>query len=209
MWTVAADPTAPTPPHVLRQSGVVPQPSFPLCQLATVALKDGFVEVKFKTVGGTNDQAAGVVWRACGATNYYVCRANALENNVVLYKVENGRRTPLDIVGRTGGYGLSTPVHSGQWQTLRVEFRGRRFQVALGGRNLFTVEDDTFQAAGTVGLWTKADSMTLFDDFRCGPPPPGAGSTGKNRRNGGKRTHRSARNLRRRRHRGPGICQPI
>jgi hypothetical protein len=131
-------------------------------------LRDGFVETKFKTVSGEIDQAAGVVWRARDATNYYVCRANALENNVVLYKVENGKRTALDIAGRTGGYGVDVPVAPARWQTLRVTFEGTVFRVRLDDRELFTVEDATFLDAGRVGLWTKADSVTLFDDFRWG-----------------------------------------
>lgn len=167
-WRVVAEPTAPSPPHVLEQAGPVPRPSFPLCLRAGTAVRDGFVEVKFKTVSGAVDQAAGVVWRARDAANYYVCRANALEGNVVLYKVENGRRTALDIVGRTGGYGVDVPVPRGTWQTLRVEFAGPRFRVWLDGRELFAVEDATFREAGQVGLWTKADSVTRFDDFRFG-----------------------------------------
>jgi hypothetical protein len=168
VWRVESDPTAPSPPHVLRQSGLVPKPSFPLSLVDASRLRDGFVEAKFKTLGGTIDQAAGLVWRARDAANYYVCRANALENNVVLYKLENGQRTPLDIVGRTGGYGVEAKVPSGQWQTLRVEFVGPRFRVFLDGRELFTVEDASFAEAGKVGLWTKADSVTAFDDFRWG-----------------------------------------
>lgn len=167
-WRVVADATAPSPLHVLKQSGVVPKPSFPLCLLQAPTLRDGFVEVKFKTISGQIDQAAGVVWRARNATNYYICRANALEDNVVLYKVENGKRTALDIVGRAGGYGVDVKVPPATWQTLRVEFIGPRFQVFLDGRELFAVEDRTFAEAGQVGLWTKADSVTLFDDFRYG-----------------------------------------
>jgi hypothetical protein len=167
-WRVVADPTAPGPPHVLEQAGHVPRPSFPLCLWSGAEVRDGFVEVKFKTVSGEVDQAAGVVWRARDAANYYVCRANALEDNVVLYKVEQGKRTALDLVGRTGGYGLDVKVPRGTWQTLRVEFVGPRFRVWLDGRELFTVEDATFRDAGRVGLWTKADSVTRFDDFRYG-----------------------------------------
>ncbi len=167
-WTIESDATAPSAPQVLQQSGRVSKPSFPLCLLDAPALRDGFVEVKFKTVSGTNDQAAGVVWRARDATNYYVCRANALEDNVVLYKVVAGKRTALDIVGRAGGYGVEAKVPPERWQALRVEFAGQHFKVWLEARLLFEVEDSTFTEAGKVGLWTKADSVTRFDDFRCG-----------------------------------------
>ncbi|MBI4324291.1 MAG: hypothetical protein HY674_03420 [Chloroflexi bacterium] len=168
VWPVAADPTAPSAPNVLKQSGEVPKSSFPLCFRQGSRVQDSFVEVKFKTVSGKVDQAAGVVWRAKDATNYYLCRANALEDNVVLYKVENGKRKSLDIVGRTGGYGVDTKVTPAQWNTLRVEFAGSRFKAQFDSKFLVEVEDATFADAGTVGLWTKADSVTAFDDFRYG-----------------------------------------
>lgn len=168
-WRVAAEATATGSGRVLAQTGQLPKPGFALCLRDGSALRDGFVEVRFKTVSGAVDQAAGVVWRARDAANYYVCRANALENNVVLYKVVNGKRTALDIVGRTGGYGVDVNVAPARWQTLRVEFAGPRFRVELDGRELFAVEDATFAGPGKVGLWTKADSVTWFDDFRYGP----------------------------------------
>jgi hypothetical protein len=107
-----------------------------------------------------------VIWRARDANNYYIFRANAAENNAVLYKTVNGKRSPLDIVGRKGGYGVKETVASGQWHTLRVEFAGNRFKAYFDGKHLFDVEDATFTGAGKVGVWTKADSVTLFDDFR-------------------------------------------
>jgi hypothetical protein len=87
---------------------------------------------------------------------------------VVLYKVEKGKRTALDIVGRKGGYGVKSPVPANQWSTLRVEFSGTRHTVHLNGEELFAVENDLFTAPGKVGVWTKADSVTLFDDFTYG-----------------------------------------
>jgi len=170
-WTVHKDDIAPSRPNVLKQSGWTPKPSFPLCVKTNSSLKNGFVEVKFKPVSGTNDQAAGLVWRYRDAENYYVARAKALEDNVVLYKVEKGKRVALDIVGRTGGYGVKEKVPAQQWSTLRVNFAGYRFAVLLNGKELFTVEDSTFPEAGLLGLWTKADSVTLFDDFRYGVAP--------------------------------------
>ena len=166
-WTVERDPWAPSPPNVLKQSGVA---TFPLCFKTDSRVRDGFVEVRFKAVAGLKDQAGGVVWRARDAQNYYVCRANALENNLVLYKVEAGKRKALDIVGRSGGYGVEVPVAPMVWHTLRVEFIGRLHTVFLDGRKRFEVEDSTFGEAGQVGLWTKADSETLFDDFAYGTP---------------------------------------
>ena len=164
-WTVEKDDTAPSKPNAFKQSG---EATYPVALKDDTSLKDGFVEVKFKAVSGKEDQAGGVIWRAKDADNYYVCRANALEDNVVLYKVEKGKRTSLDIVGRKGGYGVETKVAPQQWHTLRVEFAGGRFKVLFNGKHLFDVEDKTFTDAGKVGLWTKADSVTLFDDFSYG-----------------------------------------
>ena len=164
-WTVEKDDTAPSKSNVLKQSAETPRPSYPLCVKADTNLQDGFVEVKFKSVSGKIDQAAGVVWRYQDKDNYYICRPNALEDNVVLYKVEKGKRTALDIVGRKGGYGVAAPVAKAQWHTLRVTFAGNAFAVVLNGKKLFDVQDDTFKAAGKVGLWTKSDSVMLFDDF--------------------------------------------
>lgn len=164
-WTVEKDDSAPSKPAVLKQSAEVPGPSFPLCIKDGTAIKDGFVEVKFKAVSGKGDQAAGVLWRCADKDNYYICRANALEDNVVLYKVEKGKRTSLEIVGRKGGYGVEEKVAPRTWHTLRVDFGGAKFLVHFDGKKLFEVHDETFKDAGRVGLWTKADSVTLFDDF--------------------------------------------
>ncbi len=124
--------------------------------------------MRFKPVSGKEDQAGGLVFRFVDPDNYYVVRANALEDNVVLYKTVAAKRSSLPVKGRTFGYGVDVDVPSGKWSTLRVEFKGHLFTVFLNGKRLFEVEDDTFKEAGAVGLWTKADSVTLFDDFRYG-----------------------------------------
>ena len=136
--------------------------------MPTMPWIDGYVEVKFKALTGKKDQAAGLVWRCKDAKNYYVVRANALEDNVVLYKMREGKRSSLEIVGRESGYGVDIEVPLAQWGTLRIEFSGTRHSVYLNGKKIFEVEDDTFTKAGMVGLWTKADSVTLFDDFSFG-----------------------------------------
>jgi hypothetical protein len=164
-WEVVADETAPSKPNVLKQSGVA---TYPVCFKNDTSIKDGYVEVKFKPVSGKEDQAGGVIWRCQDKDNYYVARANAAEDNVVLYKTVNGKRTALDIVGRKGGYGVKEKVALSQWHTLRVEFQGSHFKLFFDGKQLFEVEDSTFTEAGKVGLWTKADSVTLFDDFGYG-----------------------------------------
>src|SRR5262245_39934502 len=152
-WTVEQEPTAPSRSKVVKQSG---RADYPLLLKDGTDIKDGFIETKFKAVSGSQDRAAGLVWRAKDANNYYVVRANALEDNVVLYKTVAGVRSPLDIVGRKGGYGIATPVPPNVWHSLRVEFAGSRFRVVYNGQGLFEVEDTTFSAPGRVGLWTKA-----------------------------------------------------
>lgn len=139
---------------------------FPVLVYDGMAAADVDVSVRFRTVSGGVDQAAGLVWRYRDPDNYYVVRANALEDNVVLYKVENGKRSDLPVKGVSGKtYGVDADVPRGAWGTLRVTARGPLFEVYLNGRKLFEVEDVTFRDAGKVGLWTKADSVTQFDDL--------------------------------------------
>ncbi len=170
-WTVEKDPAAATKPNVLKQSGVA---DYAVLLKDYPTLKDGFVEVKGKALSGKEDQAIGVLFRAKDANNYYVCRANALEDNIVFYKAVNGKRSPLDIVGRTGGYGVAAKVPPQQWHTLRVEFAGDTFKVIWNSKEIFQVKDSTFTEAGKTGLWTKADSVTAFDTFTCGDRSPKA-----------------------------------
>ena len=161
-WVVQADGAN----KVLAQADPDPtRARFPVAVLAGVSAADVDLSVRFKPVSGKVDQAAGLVWRFRDENNYYIVRANALEHNVVLYKVENGRRTDLPVKGEGRTYGRKATVPSGAWSTLRVVAQGPRFEVHFNGAKLFEVEDTTFTAAGTVGLWTKADSITLFDDL--------------------------------------------
>lgn len=138
---------------------------FPVAVVSDFSTTDVDVSVRFKPVSGRVDQAAGLVWRYQNEDNYYLVRANALENNVVLYKVERGRRTDLPLMGAGRTYGKAAKVPAGQWSTLRVVATGPRFQVSLNGVALYEVEDATFAGAGRVGVWTKADSITHFDDL--------------------------------------------
>lgn len=116
--------------------------------------------MKFKPISGGEDQAGGLVWRLKDANNYYVARANALEDNVTIYYTVNGRRTEKKRA--------QMKVASRQWHTLRVDFQGRHFTVTYDGKTALAWDDDTFKDAGKVGVWTKADSVTLFDDFTYG-----------------------------------------
>jgi hypothetical protein len=164
-WTVESEETAPSKSKVLKQSG---RATYPLLLKNDTNIKDGFIEIKFKAIGGSQDRAAGVVWRARDASNYYVVRANALEDNFVLYKTVDGVRSALDIVGRKGGYGVAVPVPANTWHSLRIDFKAACFSASFNGKQLFEVEDSTFTDAGKVGLWTKADSVTLFDEVTYG-----------------------------------------
>jgi hypothetical protein len=156
-WAVAADASAPSSPNVLKQSG---SGTFPWCVDKRSSLADGFVEVKMKPLTGREDQAGGVVWRWKDGDNYYVARANALENNVSLYYTEGGSRKTIKYV--------DAPVARDTWHTLRVEFSGRHIRVILDGVARIELDDAHIAGAGALGVWTKADSVTLFDDFRFG-----------------------------------------
>ena len=156
-WTIEVDPTAPSKPNVLKQSG---QATYPVCLKNDTSVQNGFVEVKFKPVSGKQDQAGGVIWRAKDTNNYYVARANALEDNVTIYDTVGGRRTERKRV--------SAKVASNQWHTLRVDFQDQHFTVTFDGMKALEWDDEKFKDAAMVGVWTKADSVTLFDDFAYG-----------------------------------------
>jgi len=157
MWAVVADDSAPSKPNVLKQSG---EAAYPICIKDDTRIQDGFVEVKFKPISGKEDQAGGVIWRCKDADNYYIARANALEDNVTIYHTIKGKRTEKK---RT-----KMKVASNQWHTLKVDFHANHFTVTLDGKKAIEWDDDTFKDAGKVGVWTKADSVTLFDDFAFG-----------------------------------------
>jgi hypothetical protein len=156
-WTVEQDPTAPSKPNVLKQSG---QATYPVCIKDDTSLQNGFVEVRFKPISGKTDQAAGLIWRARDSNNYYVARANALEDNVTIYDTVNGRRTERKA--------MSMKVATNVWHTIRVDFQANHFTVTYDGQKAIEWDDATFKEAGKVGVWTKADSVTLFDDFTYG-----------------------------------------
>lgn len=167
VWVVVEDSSAPSGHLVLAQTDADPTGyRFPVCVLDSVTAKDAEISVKFKPVSGREDQGAGIVWRYRDRDNYYVVRANALEGNVVLYKVQNGKRTDLPLKGEGRTYGKKAPVPSGKWSTLGVTVTGSLFEVVLNGTKLYDVEDTTFPDPGRVGLWTKADSVIRFDDLR-------------------------------------------
>jgi hypothetical protein len=155
-WKVAADDTAPSKPNVLAQSAEGPSPQFNIALAAATSFKDLDLSLKMKAVAGKTDQGGGPVWRAKDAKNYYVCRWNPLEDNFRLYKVVDGKRTQLanaDLKAEPG------------WRTIRVTMKGEQIECYLDGKKVVEAKDDTFKDAGKVGLWTKADAATHFDDL--------------------------------------------
>lgn len=157
-WQVVEDRTAPRGSKVIAEtSGDDTSDRFPLAIYRPVSPANVAVAVAFKPISGKVDQAAGLMVRVKDARNYYIARANALEGNVRLYKVVNGKRQQFA--------GVDIPVHNGQWQRLGLRIEGERLEVSLNGTKLFEASDRTFSGPGMVGLWTKADSLTHFDDF--------------------------------------------
>jgi len=161
-WVVRVDPTAPAGDHVLAQVDTDDTGDrFPVAVADAPVLKDVRLEVRCKPVSGKVDQACGLVFRYRDENNYYLTRANALEDNVRLYHVVNGRRREFA--------GWNGKVAGQTWHTLAVEARGNRFQVHFDGNPVIDAQDDTFQEAGKVGVWTKADSVTHFDALSAKP----------------------------------------
>lgn len=160
VWKVMADKTAPSGTgYVLAQTAKGPNRLFNLCVMEKSSLKDVEISVHFKSVTGKIDQGGGVVWRYQDANNYYICRYNPLEENFRVYKVEGGKRTQLQSKGKL-------PLATGKWYTLSITQVGERIQCSLNGKKYLDVKDDTFKDAGKVGLWTKADAVTSFDNFK-------------------------------------------
>lgn len=161
VWKIAEDKTAPKGPKVLAQTAAGPGSLFNLC----VADKSSFVDVDltlaFKSVAGKKDQGGGPVWRYKDANNYYVVRFNPLEDNFRLYKLVDGVRKQLG--------SADIAVAEGKWHTIRVVHRGDRIQCYLNGKLHIDEKDAAFKDAGKVGVWTKADAQTYFDDLVIRP----------------------------------------
>ena len=158
VWLVENDPSAPGGGRVLAQKSTDRTfYRFPLCIYQGLAARDVDVSVKLKPISGKVDQAGGIVVRYRDPDNYYVVRANALEDNVRFYRVVDGKRTLIA--------GADLRVAAGEWHGLRIVAKGPHFRVWWDGHPVFEADDGTFPDAGKVGLWTKADSVTHFDDL--------------------------------------------
>ncbi len=123
------------------------------------------LSVRLKGVTGNHDQGGGFAWRFIDKNNYYIVRANPLEDNVVLYKVENGKRTDLPLLGKGRTYGIDVDKLGNDWNALKLLVKEDIFTVYLNGKELFKVQDSTFKNEGKTGFWTKADAVTYFDNF--------------------------------------------
>ena len=158
VWLVKKDASAPSKPNVLAQTSQDKTDyRFPLAIAEGTSYKDLAIGVKFKTISGSVDQGAGLVFRLRDKDNYYVVRANALEDNFRLYHVVNGKRVQFA--------GSNIKVTPQAWHDIRVEARGNEFRCYYDGQLKIRAQDGTFKDAGRIGLWTKADSVIYFDDL--------------------------------------------
>jgi hypothetical protein len=163
VWKVIEDSSAPNGSKVLAQtSSDGPNPLFNLCVADETSYSDLDLTVSFKAVKGEKDQGGGPVWRYKDANNYYIARMNPLEDNYRLYKVVAGKRSQLG--------SAEVMAAAGKWHTIRIVQKGNQIQCYLNGKLHLDVKDDTFKDAGKIGLWTKADAVTSFDDLSVAAP---------------------------------------
>ena len=160
-WRVVEDASAPGGKAIEQSSAEKTDYRFPLAVYAPMPAQDVEASVRFKAVSGKGDRAGGLAVRLTDADNYYVVRANALEDNVRLYRVVKGDRQQMA--------SASVKVSSGAWRTLAPRAEGDRLSVSFDGKPLLTHSDRTFTGLGKVALWTKADSVTRFDRLEIRP----------------------------------------
>jgi hypothetical protein len=159
VWQVVLDKSAPSPRHVLALTDINHHSgaAFNLCRMDGTAFLDGEIEVKFRANRGRIDQGGGIIWRVQDNKNYYIARFNPLEDNFRLYFVKNGHRRVLA--------SADVRLHAGEWHTMKIVQKGDRYAGYLDGKKYLKGRDGTFAQHGGVGLWTKADAATSFDDF--------------------------------------------
>ncbi|MGO9914824.1 MAG: family 16 glycoside hydrolase [Isosphaeraceae bacterium] len=151
-WEVAVD----SGNHVLYQKARNDDATFNVALAEGTSYKDLDLSVKLRAVAGEVDRGGGVVWRAKDKKNYYICRYNPLEDNLRVYKVVDGKRTMFK--------GDKTPGDE-KWHTLRVTMTGSKIACYFDGRKYLEADDATFPDAGMIGLWSKADAQSYFDDL--------------------------------------------
>ena len=164
-WVLRDDDTAPVGRRVLvQESAEAIKYRFPLCIYDKIVARDVSAEVSYKAISGTVDEAGGIVLRY-NQENYYIARANALENNVILFKTVRGKRSRIKEV--------PVKFSLGQWHTIGFQAKGKRLTITFDGRVVIDRNDTTFTEPGKIGLWTKADSVSAFDNLRIDPVPEG------------------------------------
>jgi hypothetical protein len=156
-WVVVADTTSSSDRVIEQSSTDRTDYRFPLAILKSVVAKNIDVSLRFKPIAGYVDQAGGLAVRLLNPDNYYVVRANALEDNVRFYRVVKGRREQLG--------GTNIKVSGDTWHSLGLKVRGDQFIIEFDGKTLFKVSDRTFANPGKIALWTKSDSVTRFDQI--------------------------------------------
>ena len=162
-WSVVQDTSANGGHAIAQTSEDQTDYRFPLAIYKPVSAKNVEVTVRFKPVRGKIDQAGGIAVRLATPDDYYVVRANALEDNVRFYRVAKGKREQIA--------GANVKVAKNQWHTLTLRAADDRFTVSFDGKELYTATDRTFGEPGRIALWTKADSVTHFDRFEIKPLP--------------------------------------
>jgi len=161
-WTVAADDTAPSKPNVLKLETKADDSTYNLFIAEKSSFKDLDLRAKVKALSGNEDQGGGLIWRAKDENNYYICRINPLEGNFRVYKVEDGKRTQLQ--------SEKLETKTGQWYEVSAVMTGDHIECFVDGKPYLHTHDGTFKDAGMVGLWTKADASSVFDNVAVYPP---------------------------------------
>ena len=159
-WQVKAAATAPSPPHVLAQNAKSSDDAYNLALVAGGSYRDADISVKMRALGGVMEQGGGIVMRAKDARNYYVACYNPLDSTYRLYKLQNNGRVEL---------ARADIAYAAGWHQLRVVMAGGHLECYFDGKKYLDVRDATFGTAGTIGLWTRGDAQTLFDDFAVAP----------------------------------------
>lgn len=157
-WGVAPDSDAISSPNVFRQSGQFKGDDFPRVIIKDLIFSNFNLKVRCRPESGKIDQACGLLFRAQDSNNYYIARANALEGNINFYRVVNGNRQEVKSAGGS--------VSTGAWHTLEVNANANHVKLRWDGNEVSSTDDSTFQS-GNIGLWTKADSVTAFDDLEA------------------------------------------
>ena len=160
-WQPVADPDAPDGWALAETAGDPADLRFPLCISPQAVTRDFDATLRFKPISGTRAQVAGLMFRAQSASDYYVVRANALDNSVRLYRMEKGKRSQLA--------SKEAPIEAGKWHSLRVIAANERFEVALDGKTLFDVTDRSLPQSGPLGVWSQADSVTRYGSLLVSP----------------------------------------